>query len=232
LACPLCQQRKEKRFCPAVHGKICAQCCGEQREITLDCPSDCPYLLQSRQQEREGNHRFGSDGFEREAMFPDVDISEQFIYEREHLIVGLSFALVKTARTQRSLDGHALTDRDLIAAVTSLVKSYQTLVQSNLIVVQSNYEQSTANPIHQQIAREVETMVNEFRETEQKHVGYSRLRNSEILQALVFLLRMALARTTGRPKSRAYLDFLSSQFPPAESSIVTQESSGSRLILP
>ncbi len=227
MSCPLCQQRKEKRFCPAVHGKICAQCCGEQREITLDCPSDCPYLLQSRHQEREGDHRFADDGFTRDAMFPEVEISEQFIYEREHLIVGLSFALVKTARAQRSLDGHALTDRDLIAALTSLVKSYQTLVQSNLI-----YEQSTANPIHQQIASEVGAMVKEFRETEQKHVGYSRLRDSEILQALVFLLRMALTRTSGRPKSRAYLDFLFTQFPQADSSIVSEQSSGSRLILP
>ena len=53
LSCALCEERKEKRFCPAVHGKICPQCCGEQREVTLDCPSDCPYLLQSRQQSRE-----------------------------------------------------------------------------------------------------------------------------------------------------------------------------------
>src|SRR5271170_6024691 len=49
LSCVICEERKEKRFCPAVHGKICPQCCGEQREVTLDCPSDCPYLQQSRE---------------------------------------------------------------------------------------------------------------------------------------------------------------------------------------
>jgi hypothetical protein len=40
LACAICEQRKEKRFCPAVHGRIFPQCCGEQREVTLDCPSE------------------------------------------------------------------------------------------------------------------------------------------------------------------------------------------------
>src|SRR5271156_6245311 len=52
LSCAICEIRKEKRFCPAVHGRICPQCCGEQREVTLDCPSDCPYLQQAREHEK------------------------------------------------------------------------------------------------------------------------------------------------------------------------------------
>jgi hypothetical protein len=160
-------------------------------------------------------------------MFPEVEIPERFLYEREQLILGLSFALAKSARAGRSLDGSTLTDRDLIAALTSLAKSYQTLVQSSLI-----YEEATANLAHQQIAREVGTMVKEFREAEQKHMGYSRLRDSEVLQALVFLLRMGLARTSGRPKSRAYVDFLFAQFPEAQSSIAAPEGAGSRLVIP
>ena len=94
-------------------------------------------------------------------MFPEVEITEQFLLEREHLILGLSFALGKSARADRSL-----LDRDLITAFSSLAKSYQTLVNSSLI-----YEQSTANVAHQSIAREVETMVREFREAEQQHLA-------------------------------------------------------------
>ena len=52
MSCAICQTRKEKRFCLAVHGRICPQCCGEQREVTLDCPSDCVYLQQARQHEK------------------------------------------------------------------------------------------------------------------------------------------------------------------------------------
>ena len=55
MSCVICEIRKEKRVCPAVHGRICAQCCGEQREVTLDCPSDCPYLQQAREHEYEGH---------------------------------------------------------------------------------------------------------------------------------------------------------------------------------
>jgi len=223
MSCALCQERKEKRFCPAVHGKICAQCCGEQREVTLDCPSECPYLQQAREHEKPSA---GGD-LDREALFPQVEISQQFVYDRQELILGLSFALAKSTRGGRSLDGHALTDRDLIAALTALAKSYQTLVESNLI-----YEQPTANLAQQQIAREVETMVKEFREAEHKHLGYSRLRDSEVLQALVFLLRMGLGRTSGRPKSRAFVDFLFAQFPESPSGIAAPEAPGSRIIIP
>ncbi len=234
LSCAICEERKEKRFCPAVHGKICPQCCGEQREVTLDCPSDCPYLLQARehatthhanaQNERPGER-------DREALFPeveipDVQITEQFLYEREELILGLSFALAKCARADRSL-----MDRDLIAAVSSLAKSYQTLVNSSLI-----YEPPTANLAHQTIAREiargVESMVREFREAEQQHIGHTRLRDSDVLKALVFLLQLGLSRTSGRPKSRAFVDFLFAQFPAKESVIMGPEESGSRIVIP
>jgi hypothetical protein len=244
LSCAICEERKEKRFCPAVHGKICPQCCGEQREVTLDCPSDCPYLLQARQQAREHatahsqNERTGPR--DREAIFPDIEIPEvaipeQFLYEREELILGLSFALAKSARAGRSLGDRPLVDRDLIAAVSWLAKSYQTLVNSSLI-----YEPATANLAHQSIvrdiAREVETMVREFREAEEQHIGEipgrARLRDSDVLKALVFLLRMGLGRTSGRPKSRAFIDFLFAQFPEKPSVIEGPEEAGRRIVIP
>ena len=234
MSCAVCEERKEKRFCPAVHGKICPQCCGEQREVTLDCPSDCPYLLQARehaathhanaQNERPGER--DREALFREVEIPDVEITEQFLYEREELILGLSFALAKSARADRSL-----MDRDLIAALSSLVKSYQTLVNSSLI-----YEPPTANvalqTIIRDIAREVETMVREFREAEQRHIGHTRLRDSDVLKALVFLLRLSLGRTSGRPKSRAFLDFLFGKFPEKHSAIARPEEAASRIVIP
>jgi hypothetical protein len=234
-----------------VHGRICPQCCGGQREVTLDCPSECPYLLQARQQSRQQarqqarehataashNHNERPGPLDREAWFrdleiPDVEITEQFLYEREELILGLSFALVKSARAERSLDGLSLADRplmdrDLIAALSSLAKSYQTLVNSSLI-----YEPQTSNLAHQSIAREVETMVREFREAEEKHLGYNRLRDADVLKALVFLLRMGLGRTSGRPKSRAFVDFLFAQFPEKNSAIAGPDEAGSRIVIP
>lgn len=231
VSCAICQVRKEKRFCPAVHGRICPQCCGEQREVTLDCPSECPYLRQAREHEKPRD----VSELHRAALFPDVEIGDQFLYEREELVLGLSFALAKAARTgtgvSASLDvsstSRAIPDRDLIGALSALAQSYRTLVESSLI-----YEQATANLVQQRVTREVENMVKEFREAEVKHLGYSRLRDSDVLKALVFLLRLGFSRTSGRPKSRAFVDFLFAQFPEKASGIAAPEDARGRIIVP
>jgi len=216
VSCAICEKRKQKRFCPAVHGRICPQCCGEQREVTLDCPSDCVYLQQAREHEKPRPLQ----DLDQSVLLPQVEIGDQFLYEHEHLIVGLTFALAKSARAD-----HSINDTDFIAALTSLAKSHETLVNSGL-----HYETRTTSISQQAISAEVQKMLKEYREAEQKHLSYSRLRDSDVLKALVFLVRMGHARTSGRPKSRAFLDFVLSQFP--EKTIAAPEEVGSRIIVP
>jgi hypothetical protein len=218
LSCAICETRKEKRFCLAVHGRICPHCCGEQREVTLDCPSECVYLQQARQHEKPRS----ADELKNAELFLSVEIPDQFLYEREHLMIGLSYALATRTRAERTL-----TDRDLIAALTSLTKSYETRVNSGL-----HYESPTASLSQQAVVAEVQNMVKEYREAEQKHFGYSRLKDSEVLRALVFLVRMGHGRTSGRPKSRAFIDFLLSQFPESKSAIAAPDEVGSRIVMP
>lgn len=217
MACAICNQRKEKRFCPAVHGRICPQCCGEQREVTLDCPSECVYLQQAREHERPRP----IEELDQSALFPKVDISQQFLYEQEHLVLGLSYALTKSAQADRGIR-----DADLIAVLSTMARNYETLAESGL-----HYEVPVTNLAHQAVASEVQKMIKEYREAEQKHVGYSRLRDSDVFQALVFLLRMATTRTSGRPKSPAFVDFLFRQFPEPQSAIAAPQE-GSRIIVP
>jgi hypothetical protein len=218
LTCALCETRKEKRFCPAVHGRICPQCCGEQREITLDCPSECPYLRQAREHEKPRS----TDQIDPAALFLQVEVPDQFIYEREHLLMGLTYALAKAARADRNLN-----DQDLIAALSALATSYFRLVNSGL-----HYEQPTSSASQHRAAAEVENMLKEFRGAEQKHMGYSTLRDSDILRALVFLVRLAHGRTSGRRKSRAFAEFLFAQFPEKDSTVLTPQEAGSRIIVP
>jgi hypothetical protein len=217
LACSICEKRKEKRFCPAVHGRICPQCCGEQREVTLDCPSECVYLQQAREHEKARPLA----ELDQSALFPKVEIGDAFLYEHEHLILGLSYSLAKSARA-----GHSVRDSDLIAALTALARTYETLTSSGL-----HYEAPVTNLAHQAIAADIQQMVKEYREAEQKHTGYTRLRDSDVLKALVFLLRMGLTRTSGRPRSRAFVDFLVAQFPERESAIAAPNEA-SRIIVP
>ena len=218
MACAICEIRKEKRFCPAVHGRICPQCCGEQREVTLDCPSDCPYLIQAREHEKPRS----AEEIDPAGLFLQVEMSDQFMYEHEHLLMGLTYALAKAARSDRTLN-----DQDLIAALTVLATIYERRVNSGL-----HYEPPLTTESRRRAAAEVETMVKEYREAEQKHVGYSSLRDSDVLKALVFLVRLAQGRTSGRPKARGFVEFLFAQFPEKESAVVTPQEAGSRIILP
>jgi hypothetical protein len=218
LSCAICEIRKEKRFCPAVHGRICPQCCGEQREVTLECPSDCPYLVQAHEHEKPRS----ADQIDPAGLFLQVELSDQFLYEKEHLLMGLTYALAKAARADRSLH-----DQDVLAALVVLSKSYERRVNSGL-----HYEQPLTSETQRRAAAEVETMVKEYREAEQKHTGYSTLRDSDVLKALVFLVRLAHGRTSGRPKSRAFVEFLLTQFPEKESAVVAPQEAGSRIILP
>jgi hypothetical protein len=218
LSCAICEVRKEKRFCPAVHGRICPQCCGEQREVTLDCPSDCPYLRQAREHEKPRS----AAEVDPAGLFLQVEISDQFMYEKEHLLMGLTYALAKAARADRSLH-----DQDLIAALSVLATSYERRVNSGL-----HYEQPLTSETQRRVAAEIETMVKEYREAEQKHTGRTSLRDSDVLKALVFLLRLAHGRTSGRPKSRAFVEFLFAQFPEKEATVVAPQEAGSRIILP
>ena len=217
MSCAICEVRKEKRFCPAVHGRICPQCCGEQREVTLDCPSDCPYLRQAREHERPRS----SDQVDPAGLFLQIEVSDQYLYEKEHLLTGLTYALSKAARADSSLH-----DQDLIAALSALTKRCERLVNSGL-----HYEQPLTSDSQRRAAAEIENMVKEYREAEQKHTGYSSLRDSDVLKALVFLVRLAHGRTSGRPKSRAFVEFLFAQFPEKEAAVVAP-AAGSRIILP
>lgn len=218
MACSICEIRKEKRFCPAVHGRICPQCCGEQREVTLDCPSDCPYLLQAREHEKPRP----ADQLDPSGLFLQIEVSDQFMYEKEHLLMGLTYALAKAARADRSMH-----DQDLIAGLSALTTRYERLINSGL-----HYEQPLSSEGQRKVAAEIETMVKEYRAAEHKHTGYTSLRDVDVLKALVFLVRLAHGRTSGRPKSRAFVDFLFAQFPEKESAVVTPQEAGSRIILP
>jgi len=218
LSCPVCNVRKEKRFCLALHDRICAQCCGEQREVTIDCPSECPYLQQARQHEKPRD--FGNPL--PEEMFPAVGVSEDFLERHEPLIGGIAQTLDRITRSDRNLH-----DRDLIGALTNMAKSYQTLLDSGLV-----YQEATPNPAQQAIIVVLTELLREFREVEAKHLGYSSLKDRDILQALVFTVRLVHLHTTGRPLSRAFIDFLQDKFPEQASALDSPAGPGSRLILP
>ncbi|MGH9509675.1 MAG: hypothetical protein ACRD2Q_09330 [Terriglobales bacterium] len=218
MSCAICETRKEKRFCPAVHGKICAVCCGTEREVTLDCPSTCPYLIQARQHER---HR-SLEAIDPKEVFGEVVISEEAAHRHEPLLAGVLLAVAHWARADRTVN-----DRDAISALHAQARRYQMLADSGL-----HAPASAVGPAQQALAARIDELVTEYRRTEEKHLGYSSLRDRNVFEALVFLLRMAHVRTSGRPRSRAFLDLVFEKFPEtAESSVIASGTGGSGSIV-
>jgi hypothetical protein len=196
LACPICEKRKAKRYCPAKAESICTVCCGTEREVTIDCPSDCSYLVESRRHEVERRQIDWSS-----VPFADTKIPSSFVVNHEALVLALSYAVCLNAR-----DNPAVTDSDVIASIQSLAEGYQTL--SNGIY----YEKPPDYAVQRGLYDALKAAIENFKKTESRKTGAATVRDSEIRDALIFLAQLGGTRTNGRAKGRAYLDFLRSQF--------------------
>ncbi len=218
MSCSLCHSRKEKRFCLALHERICPQCCGEQREVTLDCPAECTYLQQARQHEKPRN----LSEMPASETFPAIAIGEEFLDQHEQLIAGLLQTLGAVSRADRSL-----TDRELIGVLANLANTYQTKAASGLL-----YQEELTNPAQRTVVAILQNLLQEFREVEQKNIGRTTLTDHDVLKCLVFALRLVHLHTSGRPRARGFIDFLHSRFPETSAPGETAAAEGSRIILP
>jgi hypothetical protein len=119
----------------------------------------------------------------------------------------------------------ALKDSDIIGALSTMIRSYQTLVGSGLV-----YQQASPNPVQASIIDVLQKSIDEFRRVEHHHLGYTGLRDSDVLPALVFMIRLGYMHTSGRPLSRAFIDDLRAKFP--DPSADAQAEPAGRIILP
>jgi hypothetical protein len=211
--CPLCGKRRPERFCPAKGEKICAVCCGTEREVTLDCPSDCSYLIAARRYEEE--HR--KPLVESEMPFPDILFSPDVIYEHQPLVTGFGFAIVKSAAAERGL-----VDRDVLEALTALAETYRTLVSGIY------YEKPPSALFAKGLYDALGAFLQDYRKQEAAQPGFRTIKDAEILYALVFLSRMARSRASERPRARRFIDFLRAQFPAAQQA----QKEESRIVMP
>ena len=210
MNCTLCETRREKRFCPALHARICAACCGTHRELVLDCPSDCSYLKQAREY-----GRFRPELLEDERWFAQVQVEEDFLDAHPLLLEDL----VENIR-QSAFANTSLRDRDVIEALAALVRSFETRVKSGL-----HYEPTGPSLAQQALMQQLRDVIADY-DQENQEVGGPQLHDNDTLKALVFVLRLALDRSSGRPLSRGFLDFLRTEFMKGENN--TQ----SRIVMP
>jgi hypothetical protein len=213
VACPLCELRKPKRYCPAKAEMICAVCCGEKREVSIDCPSDCSYLIASRRWEREHRKPIAVADF----PYPDLSIPMELIHAQQPIISGLGYTVLKAALEIPSVD-----DSGAIEALSALAETYRTLGTGLY------YERPPDGPAARAVYMRLTQFIVELRQAEQKQAAFGGVKDSEIFRLVVFLLRVAKYETNGRPRSRAFLDFLRAQFPRT----AEDQAEPSRIIVP
>jgi hypothetical protein len=210
VLCPICEKRKANRFCPAKGEKICAVCCGTEREVTIDCPVDCSYLISAHRYEDEHQRDVPAD-----APLRDVRAPLGWLDSHEHLNAALVFAVSTFCASHP-----AATDSDVLAALQALAETYRTLMTGIY------YETHPPG----QVARELWTALNSFisdlRQQEAEQAGFSSLKDSDVFYSSATLCQVGFMKTNGRARSRRYVEFLRSQFPQS------QKREESRIIVP
>ena len=212
MSCPICEKRKPVRYCPAKGEKICAVCCGTEREATIDCPADCAYLISAHRYENEHERSIPPD-----TPFLDSKLPQEIIYSNQVFLSGISFTIAKFCAAQPSAS-----DPDILAALQALAETYRTLASGIY------YEKRPDAPLSHELYNSLSAFLDEAKHSQAGHASSGAAKDSEILVLLVFLYRMGLLRANGRPRSRRFIEFLRRQFPQA-SELKREES---RIIVP
>ncbi len=199
VSCPICEKRKPARFCPAKGEKICSVCCGTEREVTIDCPSDCSYLVSAHRYEDEHQRSLPAD-----TPLLDEKIPQDIVYTHQQLMAGLAFSIAKFCAVQP-----ATVDTDVLAAIQAVAQTYKTL-SSGII-----YEKPPDAPLPRELYAALIAFITEVKSQQAERAASAALKDLDLFYLWVFLYRMGLLRTNGRPRSRRFIEFLRAQFPQA-----------------
>jgi hypothetical protein len=168
--------------------------------VSIDCPSDCVYLVASREYDLT---RLEYDWAK--VPFAEVKFNRSFAESHGALLVELDHAICQFA-----FERHEVVDSDVLAALQTLAETYRT--QASGII----YEKPLNYPMHRALYEHLKAAIAEFRKNEAQRVGMTTVRDSDVRDALIFLTQLSALHTNGRPKGRAYLDLIRQQFPKEE----------------
>jgi hypothetical protein len=200
LNCSICQKRKAARYCPAKGEKICAVCCGTEREVTISCPPECAYLVAAHRYEDEHKPSLPAD-----TPLLDERVPQEILHTHHQLLAALAF------QTARFASHEAFTaDPDVIAALAALAATYKTL-QSGLL-----YEKVPEIPVQRELYLTLSQFLDGIKRKAAETGHSAALKDVAIFQVIVFLHRMGLLRSNGRPRSRRFIEFLRGQFAQSE----------------
>ena len=148
MACPVCNQRKGRRACPALGQTICAVCCATKRLVEINCPPDCVHLAAAREHPAAVVKRQQ----ERDVAMLLPSIRE--LTERQHQL----FFLFQSGIARHTPDGFArLNDDDVADAAAALAATFETASRGVI------YEHAAESPVAQRLASDLKAMLEEIR---------------------------------------------------------------------
>ena len=194
--CQICEKRRARRLCPGVRGEICPRCCGEEREVSVDCPFDCEFLQEARR------HETANQIAPADIPYKDIRVTNEFVRTHEALLDRISRILLRAAQESGAVD------RDVREALDAMIRTHLTL-ESGLI-----YESRPSNPYAAAVQQRVLAEIEALREQVAQQSGIHSVRDKDVLGMLVFLRRVEMHWNNGRTRSRAFLYFLHENFAP------------------
>jgi hypothetical protein len=197
VPCPICEKRKAERYCPTKGEKICAVCCGTDREVKIDCPTDCSHLVAAHRYEDQHQR-----SLPRDTPLLGETIPQEIVYTQQQLMTALAFSMTKFCTAQKEM-----VDADVLAALQALAQTYKTLDTGIL------YEKPPEAHMPRELYGAMLALLEEVKKRYAEQAAGVSLKSSEIFYVLVFLYRMGLLRTNGRRRSRRFIEFLRGQFP-------------------
>ncbi len=215
MKCPLCEQRKAKRPCPAKNGLICPQCCGEKRVLEIDCPESCAFLQTGREREiQDYAKRF-------RALDRDSIVKNQRIHnDQQDTIARIEYTLARERLSDRNLQ-----DKDVVAAIGILIEAYRTEDKGVL------YEKTSEDIRVEALRRTLKTTVEALRNPGgQENRGIvdaksERLPLSAAVDCLEIIRSLAASYLADRGSDSGYIDFLARLYP-------REEQGGTSILLP
>ena len=101
----------------------------------------------------------------------------------------------------------SLSDSDIFAAVQAMAETRRTLLAGIY------YEKPPDIPVAAGLYAALAKFIEEEKKQAAENPEFPALKDTEIFHLLVFFLRFGRLRSNGRPRTRAFLTFLRSQFP-------------------
>lgn len=188
MKCPLCNTRKAKRLCPAKSAQICNVCCATKREIEIDCPMSCAYL-------REGySYAQEKQPLEQRAqkVAPSRTFDRRFIVANEPFLLELWQWIWESHKAVPQLH-----DADVLGALASLEKTYQTLDKGLY------YDSKPENGLQQFLYLKLKEALDAKMQNPDAHQHH--LKVTTLIDCLAFLRQFAQLKGSGRPLSRGFL---------------------------